>query len=198
MAIGGPPAQRPTGVRGSPTAPSQTGRLLQSRPSCTMAPGVVVGILHVDTNKPWLHFLVRARREEGKGSDLTRPRRWPAAPSLCRPAAVPKEDAWAPSSSGSGHCGSGGLSPVCWSCAVPAAAVATVAAVGCLLSAGPTGLLPLCPDLVSQHEVGNEAQGDEEDAQNNEVQVELGVLHVQLAQDGLRLLEVARLVDVAV
>lgn len=58
--------------------------------------------------------------------------------------------------------------------------------------------LPLRPDFVSQDEIGDEAQGDEENAQNDEVQVELGVLHVQLPQDGLRLLEVARLIDATV
>lgn len=58
--------------------------------------------------------------------------------------------------------------------------------------------LPLRPDLVPQDQVGDEAQRDEEDAQHDEVQVEFGVLHVQLSQNGLRLLEVAGLVDVAV
>lgn len=60
------------------------------------------------------------------------------------------------------------------------------------------GALPLRPDFVPQHKVGNEAQGDEEDPEDDEVQVELGILHVQLPQDGLRLLEVTGLVDVAV
>lgn len=45
--------------------------------------------------------------------------------------------------------------------------------------------LPLGPDFVSQHEVGNETKGDEENPQDNEVQVELGVLHVQFSQDSL-------------
>lgn len=58
--------------------------------------------------------------------------------------------------------------------------------------------LPLCPDFVSQHKVGSETQGDEENPQDNEVQVELGVLHVQLSENGRRLLEVARIIDVTV
>lgn len=45
--------------------------------------------------------------------------------------------------------------------------------------------LPLRPDLVSQDEIGDEPQGDEEDAQDDEIQVQLRVLHVQLPQDGL-------------
>ena len=45
--------------------------------------------------------------------------------------------------------------------------------------------LPLGPDFVSQHEVGDETQGDKENPQDNEVQVELGVLHVQFSQDSL-------------
>lgn len=47
------------------------------------------------------------------------------------------------------------------------------------------GALPLCPDFVPQDKIGDEAQGDEENAQDNEVQVEFGVLHVQLSQNGL-------------
>lgn len=58
--------------------------------------------------------------------------------------------------------------------------------------------LPLRPDFVPQDKVGDEAQGDEENPQDDEVQVQFGILHVQFSQDGLRLLEVARLVDVAV
>lgn len=45
--------------------------------------------------------------------------------------------------------------------------------------------LPLGPYFVSQHEVGDETQGDEENPQDDEVQVELGVLHIQLSQDSL-------------
>lgn len=60
------------------------------------------------------------------------------------------------------------------------------------------GVLPLCPDFVPEDKIGNEAQGDEENPKYDEVQVQLGVFHVQLPQDGLRLLEVARLVDVTV
>jgi hypothetical protein len=60
------------------------------------------------------------------------------------------------------------------------------------------GVLPLCSDFVPQDKIGNEAQGDEEDPKHDEIQVELGVLHVQLSQNGLRLLKVARLVNVAV
>ena len=45
--------------------------------------------------------------------------------------------------------------------------------------------LPLGPDFVSQHKVGDETQGDEENPQDNEVQVELGVLHVQFSKDSL-------------
>lgn len=61
-----------------------------------------------------------------------------------------------------------------------------------------SGVLPLRPDFVSQDKIGDEAQGDEENPQNDEVQVELGILHVQLPQDGFRLLEVARLIDATV
>lgn len=49
----------------------------------------------------------------------------------------------------------------------------------------PPGLLPLSLDFVPQDKIGDEAQGDEENPEDHEVQVQLGVLHVQLAQDGL-------------
>lgn len=58
--------------------------------------------------------------------------------------------------------------------------------------------LPLGADLVSQDEVGDESERKEEDGEDDEVQVEFGVQHVQLLQDGLRLLEVTRVVLVAV
>ena len=53
-------------------------------------------------------------------------------------------------------------------------------------------------DLVAQDEVGDEPEGDEEDGEHDEVQVQPRVLHVQLPQDRLRLLEVTGVVCVAV
>ena len=67
-----------------------------------------------------------------------------------------------------------------------------------LLRAGPGAVLPLGSDLVAEDEVGDEPQREEEDAKDNEVQVEFGVQHVQLLQDGLGLLEVTGVVFVAV
>lgn len=40
-------------------------------------------------------------------------------------------------------------------------------------------------DPVPEHKVGQQPQGQEEDAQNQEVHVELGLLHIQLSQDDL-------------
>lgn len=58
--------------------------------------------------------------------------------------------------------------------------------------------LPLSTDLVSEDEVGDQTERNKEDAQDNEVHVELCVLNVQLLQNGFRLLKVARFVFVAV
>lgn len=48
---------------------------------------------------------------------------------------------------------------------------------------GPTAPLSLRFDLVPEHQVSQEPQDDKEDAQDEEVQVELGLLHIQLLQD---------------
>lgn len=58
--------------------------------------------------------------------------------------------------------------------------------------------LPLSTDLVPQDKVSDEPKREEEDGEHDEVQVEFGVQHVQLLQDGLRLLEVTCLVFIAV
>lgn len=58
--------------------------------------------------------------------------------------------------------------------------------------------LPLSTDLVAEDEVSDEPQGEEEDCEDDEVQVELGVQHVQLLQDGLRLVEVTGVILVTV
>lgn len=46
-------------------------------------------------------------------------------------------------------------------------------------------------DPPSQHKVAGHAQNDEEDAEDDEVEIEFGVLHVQLLQDILGLGEEA-------
>lgn len=58
----------------------------------------------------------------------------------------------------------------------------------------PGPVLPLSADLVPQDEVSNEPQTEEEDGKDDEIQVEFGIQHVQLFQDGLRLLEVTCMV----
>lgn len=58
--------------------------------------------------------------------------------------------------------------------------------------------LPLSADLVPQDKVSNEPQREEEDGEDDEVQVEFGVQHVELFQDGFRLLEVTRVVFITV
>lgn len=58
--------------------------------------------------------------------------------------------------------------------------------------------LPLGTDFVSQDEVSDEPQREEEDGEDDEVQVEFGVQHVELFQDGFRLLEVTRVFFITV
>lgn len=48
-------------------------------------------------------------------------------------------------------------------------------------------------DLVAEDEVGSQSEDNEEDAQDDEVHVELGVFHVQQLEDLLRLLELTHL-----
>lgn len=63
----------------------------------------------------------------------------------------------------------------------------------------PPGLaLPLRADFVPEDKISNESQRQKEDGEDNEVQVEFGVQHVQLLEDCLRLLEVTRLTFTAV
>ncbi len=47
----------------------------------------------------------------------------------------------------------------------------------------PSGL-PLSTDLVSQDKVGDQTERHKENAQHNEVQVELSILNIQLLQNG--------------
>lgn len=64
---------------------------------------------------------------------------------------------------------------------------------------GPPGPgLPLRSELVAQDKVSDESQRQEENGEDEEVQVEFGVQHVQLLQDGVRLLEVTGVVLIAV
>lgn len=67
-----------------------------------------------------------------------------------------------------------------------------------VLNAAPGAALPLGSDLVAEDKVRDEPQREEEDAKDNEVQVEFGVQHVQLLQNGLGLLKVAGVVFVTV
>lgn len=51
--------------------------------------------------------------------------------------------------------------------------------------------LPLRLDLVAEDKVSGQPEDDEENAQDDEIHVELCVFHIQQLQDFLRLLELA-------
>lgn len=53
----------------------------------------------------------------------------------------------------------------------------------CVGSAAPP--LPLRSDFVSEDEIGNQAQGEEENPEDDEVQVKFGIFYIQFFQDGL-------------
>lgn len=55
--------------------------------------------------------------------------------------------------------------------------------------AGQGKALSLGLDPITEHKVRQQPQGQEEDAQDQEVHVELGVLHIQRSEDTLRILE---------
>lgn len=56
--------------------------------------------------------------------------------------------------------------------------------------------LPLRPDFVSEDKIGNQAQGEEENPEDDEVQVKFGIFYIQFFQDGLWFLKVAGVIFV--
>lgn len=63
---------------------------------------------------------------------------------------------------------------------------------------GPDSCLPLCIDLVTEDKISKKPQSEEEDYEDDEVQVEFGIEHVQFLQDSIRPLEVARVILITV
>lgn len=63
---------------------------------------------------------------------------------------------------------------------------------------GPVCGLPLCTDLITKNKISKKSQREEEDCEDDEIQVEFGIKHVQLFQDGFRLLEMTRVILITV